>query len=146
MPSDYPSNCRRDKEAEAGNLLDRYLKGPEDRYKSRQNSCNNTLMSLRCERRWFSGRLEISTMVVHPAYWQRGHASELTRWCTALAEVDHTGIGVSATPMGRKLFSHMGFKEKEVVDIEGYSGHPESISLWIGVRDPDMEEGKRSMS
>ncbi len=81
-------------------------------------------------------------MVVHPAYWQRGHASELTRWCMALAEVDHAGIGVSATPMGRKLFHHMGFKGKEVVEIKGYCGHPGSISLWIGVRDPDMAEGE----
>ncbi len=36
MPSDYSFNCRRDKEAEAGDLLDRYLKGPENKYKSHQ--------------------------------------------------------------------------------------------------------------
>ncbi len=47
----------------------------------------------------------------------------------ALAEIDHTGIGVSATPLGRKLFQGMGFEEKEIVDIKGYDRHPESISL-----------------
>ena len=81
-------------------------------------------------------------MVVHPAYWHRGHASKLTKWCMTLAEVDHTGIGVSAAPTGRKLFQHMGFEEKEVVDIEGYKRHPEGISLWIGVRDPEMKKEK----
>lgn len=85
-------------------------------------------------------------MVVHPAYWDRGHASKLTKWCMALAEVDHAGIGVSATPMGRQLFERMGFEEKQVVDVEGYNGHPESISLWIGVRDPQMADARRLAS
>ncbi len=60
----------------------------------------------------------------------------------ALAEADHAGVGVSATPMGRKLFQHLGFEEKEVVDVEGYDAHPESISLWIGVRDPERANAK----
>ena len=79
-------------------------------------------------------------MVVHPAYWRNGHASKLTEWCMALAEIDHTGIGVSATPLGRRLFQGMGFEEKEIVDIKGYDGHPETISLWIGVRDPEEKD------
>jgi len=82
-------------------------------------------------------------MVMHPAYWHRGHASELTTWCMRLAEINNVGIGVSATPVGRKLFHSLGFVEKEIVEIEGYEDHPNSISLWIGVYDPEIDGGKR---
>lgn len=146
LPHRYHRNCKRDKDIEAGEILDRYLNGPEERYEARWIPRQRILTCLRSQCRWFSGRLEITTMVVHPAYWNRGHASKLTKWCMALAEVDHTGIGVSATPMGHGLFQSMGFEEKEVVEVEGYEGHPESISLWIGVCDPRMADAKRVAS
>ncbi len=82
-------------------------------------------------------------MVTHPAYWHRGHASELTKWCIRLAEIDNIGLGVSAAPIGRELFHSLGFVEKEIVEIEGYEDHPNTISLWIGVYDPEIEAGKR---
>ena len=57
-----------------------------------------------------------------------------------LASMDHTGIGVSATPMGKGLFEHIGFIEKQVVEVKGYEGHRGSIKLWIGIYDRGVEE------
>lgn len=83
--------------------------------------------------------MEITTIVVHPAYWHQGNGTKLARWCMELASMDHTGIGVSATPMGKGLFEHIGFIEKQVVEVKGYEGHRGSIKLWIGIYDRGVE-------
>lgn len=79
--------------------------------------------------------MELSTMVVHPAYWRRGHGSTLANWCVQLADMDDVVVAVSAASMGQLLFEHVGFKLVEKVEVPGYDQHPESISLWIGVRE-----------
>ena len=37
--------------------------------------------------RHLSGKMRLSTLAVHPAYWRRGHAMKLVSFCTQLADL-----------------------------------------------------------
>ncbi|KAK3115467.1 hypothetical protein LTR53_005169 [Teratosphaeriaceae sp. CCFEE 6253] len=83
----------------------------------------------------FAGRMVVDTMVVHPAYWRRGHATNLTQWQMELADGDSVGLGVEAAKMGVLLFEHLGFKEAQTVQVPGYEDHPDPVAVWFGLRD-----------
>ncbi|OCK75543.1 hypothetical protein K432DRAFT_337236 [Lepidopterella palustris CBS 459.81] len=102
--------------------------------------------------KYLTGRMRLATLAVHPAYWHRGHGTNLTMWCTHLADLDGVTIGVSAAKMGVKVFTKAGFSEQDRVHIEGYRlprdsmiamtieekrpEEVEAIELWMGIRDP----------
>jgi hypothetical protein len=48
-------------------------------------------------------------LVAHPAYWQRGHCSKLTKWALQLAGREKVEVGVVATRMGVRFFKKIGF-------------------------------------
>lgn len=58
-------------------------------------------------------------LVVHPAYWRRGHGEALVRWSLALADADGIKQGVSATPMGVKLYERLGYKPVDECVVPG---------------------------
>jgi len=89
--------------------------------------------------RWFSNRLELSSIAVHPAYWRSGHGTALTKWVMDLVDALGEDIGVSASPMSRILFQRAGFQLAELVKIPGCRNHPDPIDLWFGVRDQKRE-------
>ena len=37
--------------------------------------------------------------------------------------------------MGIQISRDVGFKEREVVEVEGYAEHPGSLEVWIGIRE-----------
>lgn len=80
--------------------------------------------------------MKLDMVAVHPAYWRRGHGSTLVKWLNSLADEDQTEVAVSAVPMGRKLFEHMGFHMVEQPIVPGYGRHPEHLLGWLGVRQP----------
>lgn len=90
--------------------------------------------------RTFDGRMAIDMMVTHPAYWRRGHASLATEWFIRLARHDQIGLGVTGAPMGKALFSHLGFTEAKTVKISGYDDHPGPLYAWLGLWDVKVEE------
>ncbi|KAH6988120.1 hypothetical protein BKA56DRAFT_669689 [Ilyonectria sp. MPI-CAGE-AT-0026] len=67
----------------------------------------------------FNDRMVIDMMVTHPAYWRRGHATLATEWFIHLARHDQIGLGVTGAPMGKALFSHLGFAEAKTVEFRG---------------------------
>ncbi|KAF2497451.1 hypothetical protein BU16DRAFT_605888 [Lophium mytilinum] len=101
--------------------------------------------------KYLAHRMKLATLAVHPAYWRRGHGSNLTKWCTSLADIEGVSVGVSAAKMGVPVFAKAGFMEQERVQIDAYqlprdsvvslgSGKQpdqiEAIELWIGIRQP----------
>ena len=78
--------------------------------------------------------MEITSVCVHPAYWRSGHGESLAKWCIELGDTDGIPLCVSASPLGHKLFSKMGFNGKELVIIPGYEKHPEPIDIWFAQR------------
>jgi hypothetical protein len=74
-------------------------------------------------------------IAVHPTYWRRGHGTSLLMWAARLADEDQVFLGIASVPMAIQISLNVGFKEREVVEVEGYSQHPESVSIWIAVRE-----------
>lgn len=74
-------------------------------------------------------------IAVHPTYWRRGHGTSFLMWAARLADEDQISLGVGSVPMGVQISRNVGFKEQEVVEVEGYSEHPESLEIWIGIRE-----------
>lgn len=79
--------------------------------------------------------MDITSIVVHPAYWRQGHAETMTKWMLQMIKGDGKSACVSAAPMGAKLFKAEGFKWVADVEVEGYEKHPEPVKLWFGVCD-----------
>jgi ribosomal protein S18 acetylase RimI-like enzyme len=63
-------------------------------------------------------RLEAVDIVVHPKYHRRGIGKALMNWGMDLATEKKVPITLTASPMGKLLYSYMGFKELGVVDCE----------------------------
>lgn len=58
-------------------------------------------------------------VVVHPAYWRRGHGGRLVRWGIDLANLDKVCQGVIAAEMGKSLYLSLGYEELEDLHLEG---------------------------
>lgn len=129
----------RDHSREAVKFLTRFLYGPERMYSMSKHRLLEFFILL-TKRRWLHDRLEIVTIVVHPAYWREGHGSKLARWCMQLAAADSIGLGVSAVRMGRDLFCHLGFEDVEVVSVVPHE--KKLLSLWICVLDQPSKPEK----
>ncbi|KAH7116897.1 hypothetical protein B0J11DRAFT_103544 [Dendryphion nanum] len=96
--------------------------------------------------KYLAGNMRLSTLAVHPAYWQRGHATRLVSWCTSLADMDDVPIGVSAAPMGAAVAAKAGFEERETVrirrsEVPAVPVPPNDamvgdVELWIAIRPP----------
>lgn len=82
------------------------------------------------------GLFTVSMIAVHPAYQRRGHGTALLQEAARLADADQIPMGIAAVRMGVENCERAGFQQREVVKIEGYSEHPESFEVWIGIREP----------
>ena len=88
--------------------------------------------------------MEITSIGVHPAYWLRGHGKAMAEWCVALGDMDKIPLGVTASPMGLRLFKSFGFEEAEYVVLKGYEHHPEPVSICFAIRSVGGREGALS--
>jgi N-acetylglutamate synthase-like GNAT family acetyltransferase len=70
-------------------------------------------------------------IVVHPAYWKRGHGRKLVKLGTALADVDQVDQGVLATTMGAALFSHIRSQDLTNVHVERKEEALEGLSIVV---------------
>ncbi|KAF3020919.1 hypothetical protein E8E14_002369 [Neopestalotiopsis sp. 37M] len=97
---------------------------------------------------YFGEMSELERMVVHPAYWNRGHGSTLARWGVKLAQMDHVDQGVIATSMGADLFRHIGFDEITELQVDGDENTPEGVkfdALKYVVPDEDKSSGQSEL-
>ncbi|KAF2740992.1 hypothetical protein EJ04DRAFT_454341 [Polyplosphaeria fusca] len=98
------------------------------------------------KKKYLAGKMKLTTLAVHPAYWRRGHATNLVSWCVRLADMDGVSVAVSAAPMGARVAVKAGFEEQEVVRIkrstkENAAAHLADhdigdVELWIAIRRP----------
>lgn len=70
-------------------------------------------------------------VVVHPAYWHRGHGERLVRWGMALAKADGVTQGVIAAKMGTDLYSKLGWRNVSEVQLHGDDIVPEGVSVAV---------------
>lgn len=49
-------------------------------------------------------------IVVHPAYWRRGHGTALMHWAKDLSVLDRIKQCVSAVPKSEPYFLNLGFQ------------------------------------
>lgn len=84
-------------------------------------------------RRYFSdvhetGHIRLRILATHPDYRRRGAGTKLCNWGIDLAVKNQTYISVFASPMGKKLYARLGFKELAVVVVQ-VEGEEESVSI-----------------
>jgi len=71
-------------------------------------------------------------VVVHPAYWSRGHGSRLVEWGIALADLDQAKQGVIAADMGEKLYLKLNFTKLEDVTVrDEVSPPPKAVKVGV---------------
>lgn len=84
-------------------------------------------------RRYFSDvcgtdHIRLRILATHPDYRRRGAGTKLCNWGIDLAEKNQTYISVFASPMGKKLYARLGFKELAIVVVQA-EGEEEKISI-----------------
>lgn len=71
-------------------------------------------------------------VVVHPAYWRRGHGTTLVEWGKSLADLDRMEQDVVAADMGEKLYTSLGYQKLDEVKVEDNTGpSPHNVSVGI---------------
>ena len=94
----------------------------------------HSAIQLTAYHRFFGGQFSVDMIAVHPSYWRHGHGTSLLGWATVLADADQIVLGIASVRMGIHIAERVGFEEKEVIDVKGYSDHPKGFQAWIGVR------------
>jgi GNAT superfamily N-acetyltransferase len=80
---------------------------------------------------YFKGHSTMEMVVVHPAYWKRGHGSRLIRWGMQLADIDHVKQGVVAAKMGAELYNHLGYKLLTDLHWDGDEETPDGLTVSV---------------
>ncbi|KAG8169503.1 hypothetical protein KVR01_000248 [Diaporthe batatas] len=93
------------------------------------------------EKRYFHGYSTMDMLVVHPAYWRRGHGTTLGKWGLDLARIDGVKQGVMAASSGKKLYTSMGYTNLEDVHIDGDEITPDGVTISAMVFEPGNGEG-----
>jgi hypothetical protein len=67
-------------------------------------------------------------IVVHPAYWKRGHGSHMARWAAEMAKLDQIPQCVSSAPMSEPIFRGLGFELVRRIVADGDEDDAEGVS------------------
>lgn len=70
-------------------------------------------------------------LVVHPAYWKRGHGSTLVKWGLEISKIDGVAMGVIGPDMGVNLYKSLGFKPLIDLVYEGNDLMPEGLKMGV---------------
>lgn len=110
------------------------LEGP---YPHVPENANRDEDPVRCEAAWkvwkaaddkyLSEYSSMNIVVVHPAYWRRGHGTNLVGWGMKLTDLDQTTQGVISAGMGTKLYGELGFEKLCETHVEGDDRTPEGL-------------------
>ena len=94
-------------------------------------ACLPNPQSLTHRSRCLSGLSSLKRIVAHPAYWGRGHGTELARWGVSLAALDGVDQGVIGSSMGARLFERVGFHRNTDIHIDGDERDREGFDLAV---------------
>ncbi|KAI8710406.1 hypothetical protein NCS52_01577200 [Fusarium sp. LHS14.1] len=93
-----------------------YPKLPENRKRDMNEDYCDALEACcqEAEKRYFNGLPTMEALVVHPAYWRRGHGSRLVQQgIDHLAKLGGANHGVIAAETGKPLYLQLGYEELE---------------------------------
>lgn len=77
----------------------------------------------------------LQVLATHPEWQRRGAGTSLCNWGIQLAEMTGMAISLFASPMGRKLYRHLGFQD--VVEVEvSVEGEHESVTALAMIYEP----------
>ncbi|KAK3345823.1 hypothetical protein B0T25DRAFT_550451 [Lasiosphaeria hispida] len=66
-------------------------------------------------------------LVVHPAYWKRGHGIQLATWPGDLSVLDKVSQCVSSATMSQSLFTSLAYRQVGFISAEGDEDDPEGV-------------------
>ena len=75
-------------------------------------------------------------VVVHPAYWRRGHGTALVKWGMGIADIDLVKQSVIAADMGAKLYLALGYSKATDVHADGDEEAPDGITCTVATYEP----------
>jgi hypothetical protein len=67
-------------------------------------------------------------VVVHRAYWKRGHSTRMAAWARDLSRLDQVPQCVSSAVMSQGLFLSLGFRRVCTITAEGDENDSEGVS------------------
>jgi GNAT superfamily N-acetyltransferase len=81
---------------------------------------------------------QLQILATHPEFQRQGAATELCHWGIEVSRYTGFAIAVFASPMGRELYNHLGFKwcdnvricaldDEEEIEVAAMVYRPESI-------------------
>ncbi|KAJ5722859.1 hypothetical protein N7488_000894 [Penicillium malachiteum] len=70
-------------------------------------------------------------LCVHPAYWRKGHGTQLVKWTLNLARMDGITQGVNAAPMGARLYEALGYEIICIAREEGDEDDPLGVYTYV---------------
>jgi GNAT superfamily N-acetyltransferase len=79
---------------------------------------------------------QLQVLATHPQYQRLGAGSALCNWGLKMARLENLSVAVFASPMGRKLYSALGFEPVSNVIIQA-PGEEEFINIKAMVYKPD---------
>lgn len=85
------------------------------------------------KKRYFDGvygtdHIQLQVLATHPDYQRRGYATRLCKWGIDVARANDRYIIVFASPMGKSLYSHLGFRQVADVPVQA-DGEKEKVVL-----------------
>lgn len=81
--------------------------------------------------RYFQNCSELDILVVHPAYWGKGHGRTLVQWGLDFAKIDGVPQGVTGPDKGVKLYKALGFKYLADLELKGNDVVPEGLKRGV---------------
>lgn len=86
-----------------------------------------------CRMQGFSA---IDMLVIHPAYWRRGHGSRLAKWGLELSRRDGVKQGVMAASTAKQFYTLLGFQNLEDIHVAGDEIMAEGVTVSAMLFDP----------
>jgi predicted acetyltransferase len=85
---------------------------------------------------WGKTRMELVHLVCNPSYQSRGAVISLTEWGLQRAKEQGLPIMLTASPLGRLVFQHLGFRDLDYLEC-GVEGQKEKVNTWILIWTPE---------
>lgn len=84
--------------------------------------------------------LHLRIMATHPDYQRRGAGTMLCNWGISEVQKKNSRISVFASPMGKLLYTHLGFEELGVVVVQ-VEGEEEKLIIPAMLYEPSRGKG-----
>ena len=137
-----PRNENRDKNVEHVKQLEEEVGPVEERY-APSTPHYEFDRDHRHVHRCFKGLATMEMLVVHPAYWSRGHGTALVGWGLKLAEADGIQQGVLAVGMGAELYPKLGYEPLLELCFEGDEDSPQGLVVKAFIYNPRKQGGEK---